>query len=155
MHGFSVGGDHGQAVSFDGDLGGANRSKRVDHTEPVATAGRDGEDLQRGVGHEAGVGIAELALAVDEQRFGILAGVDGQTTRVTFGGVLVEPIADEHDVRGQIEVVQVGVGIARWGLADDDAAVQTVQLLETGVGVPEVGAGVTGPLISGEEGKKD
>lgn len=148
MDGFTVGSDDGQSVSLDGDLGRADGSERVDHTEPVATAWRDGEDLERCVGHEARVRIPELALAVDEQRFRILTGVDGQSTRVPFGRILVQPIADQHDVRGQIEVVQMRVRIARWWLTDDDATVQTVQLLQTGMGMPEVCSCITGPLIT-------
>lgn len=137
-------------MSFDGDLGWANGGKGVDHAETVTAAWGDGEDFQRGVGHETGVGVTELSLAVDEQRFGILTGVDGETTWVPFGGIFVEPIAYQHDVRGQIEVVQVRVGVTGRGLADDDASVETIQLLETGVSVPEVSTCVTGPLVSGK-----
>lgn len=147
-HWFSVGGDDCEAVSFNGDLGWANRGKGVDHTESITAARGDGKDFERSVGHETGVGVTELSLAVDEQRFGILTGVDGETTWVPFGGIFMEPIAYQHNVRGQIEVVQMGVGVTGRRLADDDAAVQTIQLLETGVSVPEVSTCITSPLVS-------
>lgn len=135
-------------MSFDGNLGWAYRRKGVDHTESVPAARSDGEDFQRCVGHETGVGVTELSLAVDEHRFRILTGVDGETTWVSFGGILVEPIAYQHDMRGQIEVVQVRVGVTGRRLTDDDASVQTIQFLETGVSVPEVSTCITSPLVS-------
>lgn len=135
-------------MSLDSQLGGTDGGERVDHAESVTAARRHGEDLQWGVGHESSVGVAELALAVNEQRFGILASVDGQSSRVPLGGVLVEPVTDQHDVRRQIEVVQVAVGIPGRGLTHDDTAVETVHLLETRVSVPEVSTGVSCPLVS-------
>lgn len=41
----------------------------------------------------------------------------------------------------------MGVRIAGRWLADDDASVETVDLLQPGVSVPEMGACVAGPLI--------
>jgi hypothetical protein len=107
MDGLAVGGDDGHRVAFDGDLCWTNGREGSDHAESVAFAWRHGEDFERRVGHESGVGIAELALAVDQQRFGILASVDGQTTRISLGGILMQPIAQHNDVRGQIEVVEM------------------------------------------------
>lgn len=75
MDGFTVGRNHRQLVAFDGDLSRAHRRESVDHAESVASARRHREDLQRRVGHEACVGIAELTFAVDQHRLGILAGV--------------------------------------------------------------------------------
>lgn len=109
-------------LTFDGDLSGAHRGESVDHAEPVASAGCHREDLQRSVGHEAGVGVAELAFAVDEHRLGVLTGVDGQSSRVSLGGVFVHPIGQQHDVRCQVEVVQVRIWVARWWLTNDNRA---------------------------------
>jgi hypothetical protein len=148
MHRLSVGGDQDQVVSLDGELRGTHRSERVDHPEPVSSSWSHGEDFQRCVGHESGVGVSELSFAVDEQAFGVLTGVDGQSSWESLGGVFVHPVAEQHHVRGQVVVVQVAVGVLRWGLADHDAAVQTVHLLEAGVSVPEVGSGVARqPLV--------
>lgn len=155
MHRLSVGRDHRHAVSFDGHLSRTDGSKCIDQPEAIPTTRSDCEDLQRSVGHEAGVRITELASAVDQHRFGILAGVDGQSTGITFGGVLVQPVANQHDVGGQIKVVQMRVGIAGWWLANDHAAVETVDLLQTGVRVPEVGASVAGPLVSERKKRKN
>lgn len=116
-------------MAFDGQLGGADGGEGVDHTESVPATGCDSEDLEGSVGHETGVGIAELSLSVDQQRFGILASVDGQTAGISLSGVLVEPITDQHDVRGQVKVVQVTVGISGRRLADDNTAVEAVHLL--------------------------
>lgn len=50
---------------------------------------------------------------------------------------------------GQIEVVQVAVGVFGGWLTDGDAAVETVHLLQACMGVPEVGSCVSGdPLVS-------
>lgn len=138
-----------QIVSFYRQLSGTDGREGVDHPEPVPPARSDREDLQGRVGHEAGVGVPELPFAVDEAALRVLAGVDGEPSWETFWCILVHPVAEEHDVRGQVVVVEVAVGVSRRGLADHDAAVQTVHLLEAGVGVPEVSAGVSGnPLIS-------
>ena len=148
MYRLAVGRNHRQRMSLDRNLGRADGSERVDHAEPIAAPRRNGEDLQRRVGHEAGVRVTELALAVDQQRFGILTGVHRQTARVTLSGVLVQPVTHQHDVRGQIEVVQVRVRVARRRLPNDDATVQTVQLLQTGMGVPEVCSRISSPLVT-------
>lgn len=152
MNGFTVGSNQSQVVSLNSELSRTYGGKGVDHSEPVSPARGHGEDFQRCVGHEAGVGIPELTLAVDQQTLGVLAGVHGQSSGEPFGGILVHPVAEEHHVGGEIEVVQVAVGVfGRW-LTDGDAAVQTVHLLQAGVGVPEVGSCVSCyPLISGRE----
>lgn len=111
MHGLAVGGDDSHAVSLDRHLGGTDGGEGVDHAEAVATSRGDCEDLEGSVGHEASVGIPELSLAVDQHGLGILASVDRQATRITLGRILVQPIADEHDVCGQIKVVQMRVGV--------------------------------------------
>lgn len=150
MHRLAVGGDDGHAVSLDGHLGRANGGEGVYHAEAVPSAGRDGEYLERRVRHESRVRVSELAAAVDEHRLGVLAGVDGQAAREALGGVLVQPVADQHDVRRQVEVVEVRVRVPRGRLPHDDAAVQPVNLLQAGVRMPEVGASVAGPLVSAE-----
>lgn len=109
-------------LTFDGDLSGTDGRESVDHAESVASAGCHREDLQRRVGHEAGVRVAELAFAVDEHGLGVLAGVDGQSSWVSFGGVFVHPIGQQHDVRCQVEVVQVRIWVARWWLTNDNRA---------------------------------
>lgn len=148
LHGLSVGGDQSQAMALDGQLGWAHGGEGVDDTEPVATSRRHREDLEGRVGHEAGVGVPELALSVDQQRLGVLASVHGQSAGVSLGGVFVQPVADQHDVGGQIEVVQVTVGVPGRRLPDDDTPVETVHLLETRVRVPEVSSCVSCPLVT-------
>lgn len=135
-------------MALDGDLGGTDRGEGVDHSESVATTRRDREDLQRSVGHKSGVGVSELALAVNEERLGILASVYSQSTWISFGGIFVQPITDHHDVGGQIKVIQVAVGISGRRLTDNNTAVHTVHLLKTCVSVPEMGSRITCPLIS-------
>lgn len=148
MHGLAVCGNHLHIVALDGHLSRAHRGEGVDHAESIATTGRNGKYLKRRVSHEASVRITELSLAVNQHGLGILAGVDSQTARITLCSILVQPIADEHYVCGQVEVVQMRVGIPRWWLSHNDAAVQTVQLLQAGVSVPEVGARIARPLIT-------
>lgn len=109
-------------MTFEGYLSWTHRSESVDHSEPVSSAWCDCEDFEWGVGHKSSVGVSELTLAVDEDVVGILSGVDGQTTWVSFSGVFVEPIAQYHDVCCQIEVVQVAVGVFGWWLSYDNAS---------------------------------
>lgn len=73
----------------------------------------------------------ELSLAVDEDGLGVLPGVRGETARKALHGVLVHPVGQQHDVRRQVEVVQVTVRVLARRLSDNDAAVDTVQLLGT------------------------
>lgn len=94
MHGLTVGRDDRHAVALNGHLSRAHRGECVDQTETVAATGRNGEDLERCVGHESSVGIAELTATIDEHRFGILTGVDSQTAGISFGRILVQPITD-------------------------------------------------------------
>lgn len=135
-------------MSFESDLGGAHRCKSIDHSESVSSTRRDCEHFQGRVGHEASVRVSELTLSVNQYVFGILPGVDGQTTWVSLGCVFVKPIAEKHDMSGQVVVVQVTVGVFGRRLTDDNASVQTVKLLKSSVSVPEVGTRVTLPLIS-------
>lgn len=136
-------------MGFDSDLRGAHGCERVNHSEPVSSAGGDSEYFQWSVCHESCVGVSELSLSVDENRFGVLARVDGQSSWVPLSGVLVQPIADEHDVGSKIVVVKVAVGVLRWWLSDHDAAIETIKFLQTSVSVPEVGSCVSLPLIPG------
>lgn len=92
-------------MSFECDLSWAHRRKSVDHSEPVSPSWSDRENFQGGVGHESSVGVSELSFAVDQNWFGVLSGIDGETAGVPLGGVFVEPVADEHNVGGQIVVV--------------------------------------------------
>lgn len=120
--------------------------------QPVSPARRDGEDLQWRVGHEAGVGVSELALPVDEHALWILTDVYGQPTRESLGGIFVHPIAEKHHVRGEIVVVEMAVGVSGRRLSDHDAAVEAVHFLQACVSVPKVGAGIScDPLISTEK----
>lgn len=57
LHGFTVGCDQHEGMSLDGKLGRTDGRERVDHSESVSSAGRDGERLQRGVGAESRVGV--------------------------------------------------------------------------------------------------
>lgn len=93
-----------------------------------------------------------MSFAVDENVVGILAGVDGQTSWVSFSRVFVEPIAEDHDMGSQVKVVQVAVGVFGWWLSDDDAAEEAVQFLETGVSMPEVSTSIASPLVSERRG---
>lgn len=145
---FSIGGNNCHAVSFEGDLRGADGTEGVDQSEPVSPARGDGEDLQRGVGHEAGVGVPELSLSVEENVLWVLSRVDGEPAGVPLGGIFVHPIAEEHHVGGQIEVVQMAVGVLGRGLANNNASEETIQFLQTSMGVPEVSSCITSPLIS-------
>lgn len=145
---FSISGNDCHAVSFKCDLRGADSTEGVDQSEPVPPTGGDSIDLQRSVGHEAGVGVPELPLSVEEDILGILSCVDGEPAGVPFGGIFVHPIAEEHHVGGQIEVVQVAVGVFGWGLTNNNATEETIQFLQTSMGVPEVSSCVTSPLIS-------
>lgn len=77
LHGFAIGRDHGHAVALDRHLCGTYRCECIDQTEPVPTSRRYRKDLQRCVGHEAGVRVTELTAPIDQHRFGILASVDG------------------------------------------------------------------------------
>lgn len=135
------------AVSLDCHLRRADWSECVDHAEPIAPARSNGEYFEWCVCHKACVGITELALAVYQHRLGILTRVDGQAARVALCCILVQPVADEHYVRGQVKVVQMRVGIPRGGLTDHNTAVQTVEFLQAGVGMPEMCARVARPLI--------
>lgn len=129
MHRLAVSCNYCHAVPFDGHLRWANRGEGVDHAEPIAPAGCNCEYFERRVCHETSVGITELAFAVDQHGFRILAGVHGQTSRIPLCRILMQPVANEHYVRGQIEVVKVGVGIARRRLPHHNAAVETIKLL--------------------------
>lgn len=136
-------------MSFNRQLRRTHRCKRINHPKSVPPSWSDCEHFQRRVGHESCVGVPELSFTVDETTLRILTGVYGKSSRETFRSVLVHPVTKEHDVGCKIIVVEVAVGIFGWGLADDDAAVQTVHFLETGVSVPEVGTGVSCyPLVS-------
>lgn len=149
MYRLPISGNERQIVSFDGQLRWANRSKRIDHPEPIPPPRRNSEHFQRCVGHESGVGVPELSLSVDEQALRVLARVHGQPSRETLRSVFVHPVTEEHHVGGQVVVVEVAVRVFGRRLADDDAAVETAHLLKTRVGVPEVGACVTSyPLVS-------
>lgn len=148
MHRFTVRRNHRHAVAFDRHLCRTHGRERIDQSETVPATRRNREYLQRGVGHETGVRIAELSASVDQHRFGVLAGVDGQSAGIAFGGVLVQPVTDQHNVRGQIEVVQMRVGITRRRLTHDDAAVQTIDFLQARVRMPEVRARIASPLVS-------
>lgn len=55
---------------------------------------------------------------------------------------------DQHNVCGQIKVVEVRVWIPRWWLPHNNASVKSIDFLQTGVRMPEMGARITGPLIS-------
>lgn len=57
MYRFTVGGDEGQGVTLERDLGGAHRSVRIDQSESVTTARRYREHFERRVRHETGIGI--------------------------------------------------------------------------------------------------
>lgn len=107
MDRLSVRGDDSQSMSFNSDLCWTNCSKRVDDSESVSAPWRHSEDFKWRVGHEAGVGVSELPFAVDERTLRILTGVNSQATRIPFRCVLVHPVAEQHNVRRQIEVVQV------------------------------------------------
>lgn len=150
LHGLdwlSISGNDCQVVSFNGHLSRAHRREGIDHSEPVSSAGRDREYFQRRISHKASVRISKLTLSIDKHWLGILSSIHCQTTGVSLSSILVEPITDQHHVRCQIIVVQVTVGVLGRRLADNDAAVQAVKFLETGVRVPKVSAGVTLPLI--------
>lgn len=148
MNGLAVSGDYGQLVTFNCDLCWAHRWESVDHAESVASAGCHREDLQRCVCHETGVWIAELTFTVNQHRLGILTCVHCQTSRVSLSGIFVQPIRQQHDVGRQIEVIQMRIWVAwRW-LTNHNWAVQTVELLQTCMRMPEVSSCVTGPLIS-------
>lgn len=67
-------------MSLYGQLSRTHRSEGVDDTESVAVAWGHGEHFQWSVGHETGVGVSELAFAVDKQALGVLAGVYGQSS---------------------------------------------------------------------------
>lgn len=112
MDGLAVGGDDGQAVAFDGDLSWAHGREGVDHAESVASAWRHGEDLQRRVGHEAGVWITELTFAVDQHRLGILTCIHSQAAGISLCGIFVQPIGQQHHVRREIKVVEMRIGVA-------------------------------------------
>lgn len=135
-------------MSFEGDLRGADGAEGVDQSESVSSAGGNGVDLQRSVGHEAGVGVPELSLSVEENILGVLTGVDGEPAGVSFSSVFVHPIAKEHDVGGQIEIVEMAVGVLGRRLTNDNATEETIQFLQTSMGVPEVSTCVSSPLIS-------
>lgn len=78
--------------------------------------------------------------------------VDGKTTREPFSGIFVHPITEQHNMGGQIEIVQIRIGILRWCLTDNNGTIQTVHFLETSVSVPEVGTSITScPLVSGQK----
>lgn len=109
---FSVSRDDCEAMTLDCDLGWTNRGKGVDHSESVSATGSNGEDFQRSVGHEAGVGVSELSFTVDEEGFGILTSINGQSSWVPFSGVLMQPIADQNNVGCQIKVVEMAVGVS-------------------------------------------
>lgn len=138
-------------MTFDCHLSWTHRSEGIDHAETITTARCNGEYFQGGICHKAGVGVTELTLAVNQQRFGILASVDSQTAGITFGSILVQPITDQHNVGGQIKVIQMGVGIPRGWLTYNDTAIETIQLLETCVGVPEMCTSIASPLITARE----
>lgn len=148
MHRLTIGRNHRHPVALDRHLCRAHRRKRIDQPESVPPARRNRENLQRRIRHEPSVLIAELSASINQHRFGILASVDRQPSRIAFGGVLVQPIADQHNVRGQIEIVQMRVRIARRRLPHDDAAVQAVDFLQPGVRVPKVRARIARPLVA-------
>lgn len=129
MHGLTIGRDHCHTMSFDGHLCRTHRRKRIDQSESIPATRRYGEYLERCIGHEASVRVTELTATIDEHRFGILAGVDGKTARITLSGVFVQPIADQHDVCRQIEVIQMRIGIAWWWLSHNHTTVQTIDFL--------------------------
>lgn len=149
MNGFAISSNQGQIVSLNGQLSWTYGSKRVDHSESVSLSWGHGKYFQRCVGHETGVGISELTLAVDQQTLGVLASVDGQPSWESFGGIFVHPVAEQHHVGGEIVIVEMAVGVLGGWLTDGDAAVETVHFLQASVGVPEVGSSVSCyPLVS-------
>lgn len=137
-----------KVVAFNRDLSRTHWSESVDHSESVSPSWGDGKHFQRCVCHETGVGVSELSFAVDQNRFGVLTGVDRQTAWEPLGGIFVEPVTNQHYMSGQVIIIQVAVGVFRRWLTDDDAAVQAVELLQTCVCVPEVCTSVTLPLVS-------
>lgn len=60
----------------------------------------------------------------------------------------MHPIRQQHDVRRQIEVVEMGIWVARRRLAHDNRAMYAVEFLQASVSVPEVSSRITGPLVS-------
>lgn len=74
---------------------------------------------------------SELSFSIDQQRVRVLASVGSQTARESLHSILMHPIRQQHDVGGQIVVVQMGVRILGGRLTDDDATVDTVHLLKT------------------------
>lgn len=105
MHRLAVRRNDGHAMALDRHLSGTDRCERVNQTETVTATGRYGKDLQRCVCHKASIRVTELTSSVDQHRLGVLAGVHCQTARVSFSGIFVQPITDEHDVCRQIKVV--------------------------------------------------
>ena len=126
---FSVSGNQNQIVPLNRKLRWTHRSKRVDHPEPVSLSRCDRENFQRSVRLESSIGISELSFSIDQQAFGILSGVNSQSSRESLNGIFVHPVAQKHDVCGQIKIVEVTVGVPGRRLSDGNAAVQTVHFL--------------------------
>lgn len=105
VHGLTIGGNDCHTMAFDSHLCRTHRCECIDQTETISATRRDCEYFQRRVRHKTGVWIAELTATIDQHRFGILSSVDSQTAGETFGGVFMQPIADQNDVRCQIEIV--------------------------------------------------
>lgn len=51
-------------------------------------------------------------------------------------------------MRRQIEIVEMGIWVARRRLAHDNRAMYAVEFLQASVSVPEVSSRITGPLVS-------
>lgn len=92
MHWFTICGNDCHAMTFDRHLSWTHRRERIYQTESIAASWCDCEYFQRRVCHEASVWIAELTSAIDQHGLGVLTGVNSQSARISFGGVLVQPI---------------------------------------------------------------
>lgn len=148
MHGLSVRWDNCHAMSFDSNLSRAHGRKCIDQSESVPSSWSDGENFEWCVCHESGIRVTELSSSVNQHWLRILPGIDGESTGVSFSSVLVQPITDQHNVRCQIEVVQMWVGIAGRWLTHNNTTVKAIDFLEAGMCMPEMCTRIASPLIS-------